>query len=43
LLDFFTTLEKRERKNGEFEPPAFLSSHPPSAERMQRLREAGGP
>ena len=43
LLDFFTALETREGKRGEGNAPAFLSSHPPSAERKARLREAGGP
>ncbi|MEO8755162.1 MAG: M48 family metallopeptidase, partial [Casimicrobiaceae bacterium] len=48
LADLFTTLEQRERergvrKRGAIETPAILSSHPPSDERMQRLREAGGP
>jgi Zn-dependent protease with chaperone function len=42
LLDLFATMESRERNKGKVNPPAFLSTHPPSAERMQRLREAGG-
>lgn len=42
LLDFFTKVEAQDRKKRGVEAPAFLSSHPPTAERQRRLREAAG-
>jgi Zn-dependent protease with chaperone function len=41
FADFFTTLEEElHKERGGSTPPAFLSTHPSSAERQQRLRDA---
>ena len=41
FADFFTTLEEElHKESGGSSPPAFLSTHPSSAERQQRLRDA---
>ena len=42
LDDFFGAMDRRARERGRAAPPAFLSTHPPTDERRQRLREAGG-
>ncbi|MFO1323660.1 MAG: M48 family metallopeptidase [Burkholderiales bacterium] len=40
LIDFFATMEKHAKTSGREAPPAFLSTHPATAERQQRLRDA---
>ena len=40
LDDFFGEMDRRDREKGRAAPPAFLSTHPPTDERRQRLREA---
>jgi predicted Zn-dependent protease len=40
LLEFFSAMEDKSRKDGHAAPPAFLSTHPATERRQQRLREA---
>ena len=42
LDDFLGEMDRHARDKGRAAPPAFLSTHPPTDERRQRLREAAG-